>query len=267
MWHSISPQLSLTHLLFVDDVILFGTGTFEEWVSFKVILDNFCAASSMCINMGKSYFLFNNVEEGILNRISCSLYYKYDHISLGFRYLGYFIKPLGYLVKDWNWLVKNFEKRIQHWTHRFLSLGGRLVLIRVVLTSMPVYWLALVPIRKSILEKLKKLIFSFLWGSSVEKRKYHLVDWLSLSWPTSLRGWGIKHLGWFSLSLCLKSLWMVLKGTGIWHQILSTKYLKKHSVVSWIRQKYFFCKWSFSDLEWLSSYAHLGWKMSVMASG
>ena len=104
---------------------------------------------------------------------------------------------------------------------------------------MPVYWLALVPIPKSILDKLRKLIFSFLWGSSIEKRKYHLVDWLSLLQPTSLGGWGIKHLGWFSLSLHLKILWMVLKGTGIWHQIFSTKYLKNHSVVTWIRQKSF----------------------------
>ena len=149
----------------------------------------------MCINMGKSCFLFNNVEEGILNRISRSLSYKYDHISLVFKYLGYFIKPLGYLVKDWNWLLKKFEKRIQHWTHRFLSLGGRLILIRAVLTSMPVYWLDLVPIPKLILDKLRNFIFSFLWGSSAEKRKYHLVDWLSLLQPTSLGGWGIKNLG------------------------------------------------------------------------
>ena len=97
---SISPQLSLTHLLFVDDVILFGLGIFEEWVAFKVILDTFCAASGMCINMDKSCFLFNNVEKGILNRISRSLSFKYDHISLGFKYLGCFIKPLGYLMKD-----------------------------------------------------------------------------------------------------------------------------------------------------------------------
>ena len=99
---SISPQISLTHLLFVDDVILFGSGTVEEWVAFKVILDNFCAASGMCINLDKSCFLFNNVDEGILNRISRTLTLKYDHISLGFKYLFYFIKPLGYLVKDWH---------------------------------------------------------------------------------------------------------------------------------------------------------------------
>jgi len=93
----------------------------------------------MCINMDKSCFLFNNVEEGILNMITRSLSFMYDHISPRFKYLGYFIKPLGYLVKDWHWFLNFFEKRIKHWTHRLLSLGGRLVLIKDVLTSMFVY--------------------------------------------------------------------------------------------------------------------------------
>ena len=96
----ISPQLSLTHLLFVDDLIMFGTGTFEEWVAFKVILDTFYAASGMCINMDKPCFLFNNIEEGLLNMISGSLSFKYEPITKGFNYLGYYPKPLGYLVKD-----------------------------------------------------------------------------------------------------------------------------------------------------------------------
>ena len=79
----ISSHLSLTHLIFVDDVILFGSGTVEEWVAFKVILDTFCLAPGMCINLEKSRFLFNNVDEGILNRISHTLTFKYDHIFLG----------------------------------------------------------------------------------------------------------------------------------------------------------------------------------------
>ena len=143
---------------------MFGTGTFEEWVAFKVILDTFCAASGMCINLDKSCFLFNNVDEGLLNRISHTLSFKFEHISLGFNYLGYFIKPLGYLVKDWHWLIKKFEKIIQHWTFRLLSIGGRLVLIKAVLTSMPVYWMALVPVPKSILDKLRSL-FSLSCGA------------------------------------------------------------------------------------------------------
>ena len=58
----ISSHLFLTHLLFVDDVILFGCGTYEEWIAFKVLLDTFCEASGMCINLEKSCFLHNDLD-------------------------------------------------------------------------------------------------------------------------------------------------------------------------------------------------------------
>ena len=44
----ISSSLALTHLLFVDDVILLGTSTFSEWMAFEVILSTFYKASGMC---------------------------------------------------------------------------------------------------------------------------------------------------------------------------------------------------------------------------
>ena len=135
----ISKHLSLTHLLFVDDVILFGFGSCEEWMAFKVLLDTFCEASGMLINSEKSCFLFNNVDDESINRIMRSLPFKTQDLSLGLNYLGYFIKPSGYYVKDWLWLIKKFENRIQHWSFKILSMGGRLVLIKVVLTSLPVY--------------------------------------------------------------------------------------------------------------------------------
>ena len=102
---------------------MFSTGTFEEWVAFKVILGTFCDASGMQINMDKSCFLHNNMDNGLLNRIVGSLPYKFEHITKGFNYRGYYLKPLGYLVKDWHWLIKKFEKRIHHWTFRLLSIG------------------------------------------------------------------------------------------------------------------------------------------------
>ena len=120
----ISKELSLTHLLFVDDVILFGIGTFEEWIALKVLLDIFCEASGMLINSEKSCFLYNNVDDGTISRITRSLPFKTQLMSNGFSYLGYFIKPMGYFVKDWLWLVKKFENKISHWSFRFLSMGG-----------------------------------------------------------------------------------------------------------------------------------------------
>ena len=201
----VSSKLSLTHLLFVDDVILFGLGSYEEWLVFKGILDIFCEASGMSINENKSCFLQKGVDEAILQRIFGIFPYRSDDFRKGFNYLGYFLKPNGYLVKDWLWMVSKFEKKISHWTNRLLSMGGRLVLIRAVLSSIPVYWLSLILIPSSILDKLRKVIFSFLWGSSVKHKKYHLVDWHILARPTSHGGWGIKHLPNFSFFFRMKS--------------------------------------------------------------
>ena len=135
----ISSSFALTHLLFVDDMILLGIGSLSEWMAFDVILSKFCKASGMCISIDKSCFLYNNVDIYIRSEISKALPYKMESITTGFMYLGYFLKPLGYRVRDWHWLIKKFEHRISHWTHKLLSLGGRLTLVKAILTSILVY--------------------------------------------------------------------------------------------------------------------------------
>ena len=96
----LAPQLYLTHLLFVDDAILFGAGTLSEWQHYKHILDTFCSATSMEINVEKSSFLFNNIDEVTKQQIFNILPYKMEPISAGFKYLGYYLKPPGYGIKD-----------------------------------------------------------------------------------------------------------------------------------------------------------------------
>ena len=96
----ISTSIALTNFLFVDDVVLFGLGTLEEWLVYKENLDLFCLASGMSIIVDKSSFLFNDVDEGIRNDILTILPYKMDPIDEGFKYLGYRLKPLGYGIND-----------------------------------------------------------------------------------------------------------------------------------------------------------------------
>ena len=47
-------------------------------------------------------------------------------------------------------------------------------MIKDVLTGMPVYWMDLVPIPKSILDKLRKLIFFFFMGFFCREEKVPL---------------------------------------------------------------------------------------------
>ena len=96
----ITPSLALTHLLFVNDVIILGTCTLFEWMAFDVILSTFCKASGMCISIEKSCFLYNNLDVDVGTDIARFLPYKMDPISSGFKYLGYNLKPLGYKSND-----------------------------------------------------------------------------------------------------------------------------------------------------------------------
>ena len=87
-------------MLFVDDVILIGVGTVEEWNAYKVALYLFCYASGMTVSINKSSFLCQNVDTDIRNQIAEMFPFRMDPITVGFKYLGYHLKPLGYHTSD-----------------------------------------------------------------------------------------------------------------------------------------------------------------------
>ena len=95
------------------------------------------------------------------------------------------------------------------------------------------------PVPAAILNKLRSITFAFLWGSNGNSRRYHLVSWFDLSWPKKYEGWGIKNFFWSSIALRLKKFWDVLFCDSLWNQVLSAKYLKGDSVVTWLRGKHF----------------------------
>lgn len=96
----ISTSIYITHLLFVDDVLILGCGSFDEWEVYKDILDCFCEASSMKISPIKSSFLINCAKDRIYSHISGLFPFKMDDINVRFKYLGFFIKPNGYRTHD-----------------------------------------------------------------------------------------------------------------------------------------------------------------------
>ena len=53
---NIYGSIYLTHTLFVDDVIVFGNGIFEEWLYIKGMNFLFCSASGMSFSPVKSFF-------------------------------------------------------------------------------------------------------------------------------------------------------------------------------------------------------------------
>lgn len=120
------------------------------------------------------------------------------------------------------------------WCYRFLSLGGRLILTKAVLESIPVYWLSLFKIPVSILEGIRKRMSPFLWSGGILDDKIHLVRWNLLARPKSMGGWGLRRLDLFSLALRMKSLWRSMFSDTLWNKIIKDKYLRNQSVTSWL---------------------------------
>jgi hypothetical protein len=56
--------------------------------------------------------------------------------------------------KDWEMIEERIEKKLSSWKEKYLSVGGRLVLINLVLSSLPMFMLSFFEIPKGVLEKI-----------------------------------------------------------------------------------------------------------------
>jgi len=103
------------------------------------VLKSFCSALGLTINESKSTMLQEGILEQELGPFKALFPFSFEDLDVGFKYLSYFLKIGLYQASDWCWLLKKLEKKINNWCYRWLSLGGRYTLIKVVLKSQSVY--------------------------------------------------------------------------------------------------------------------------------
>lgn len=71
----VAGSIFISHIFFVDDVILFGDSSLLEWMHYKSLIDLFCGATRMTINTQKSAFGAHNITQTILSLILQSFTY------------------------------------------------------------------------------------------------------------------------------------------------------------------------------------------------
>jgi hypothetical protein len=62
-------------------------------------------------------------------------------------------------------------------------------------------------IPKSILDRIRRRMFRFLWTGKKEKEIIHLVIWNRIAKPKKNGGWGFTNILCFGKALTTKSLW------------------------------------------------------------
>ena len=109
------------HLIFVDDVLIFCSGSAHDVETISDILGLFSSATGMEINVGKSTLMIHGIDEEEIRHATTHFPYNRAMLDEGLKYLGFLLKPNNYLKRDWLWLIEKLEKRLHTWSHHWLS--------------------------------------------------------------------------------------------------------------------------------------------------
>lgn len=90
-----------------------------------------------------------------------------------------------------NFIFERVMNKLSGWKESFLSFVRRSVLVKSVMSAIPNYVMQATALPAHLYEKLDKINRDFLWGSTSEKRRLHLVGWNKIIRSKEERGLGI----------------------------------------------------------------------------
>ena len=160
-------------LQYADDTVFFMEGSVEEAKNLSALLDVFAYCSGLRLNRGKSEFTGFGLSQD--EESQCSQALGTPVGALPCRYLGLPLSAGRLRVADWQPVVGKVEQRLEGWKAKILSKGGRLVLLRSVLSAIPTFYLSVFRIPASIEQRLSGIMRKFFWKGSTEGRGLALV--------------------------------------------------------------------------------------------
>ena len=224
-------KVPVSHLMFADDLILFGR--VDETTAFSVrrTFERFCEFSGQKINESKSKLTFsrNTPEEMRVlfqNTLNVS---ESEDLRL---YLGLPISHKRPNRSQVQFVVDKVRARLAKWKTSFLSKAGRLCLINSTLSSIPAYYMQAACLPAQTIKDLDQICNNFMWGASDQGRKgIHLVQKEITFTPKELGGLGIRDQGKMNKAYMAKLGWkMSQDAENLAQKCIKPKYFHKDHV-------------------------------------
>lgn len=185
------PQIS--HLMFADDLLLFGEASKKQMVCVMDTLHKFCLMSGQEISAEKYSILFsNNVSRHVRQKIShMSRFKETKHFG---KYLDVQLSGKALKKRDYNYLVEKMTNRLANWKTYSLSFAGRVTLAKSVIEAIPTY-----PMATNLFLRRASMIFSgckktSYGGDTVDNKRYHGVNWDTFMHKRDASGLGLRGL-------------------------------------------------------------------------
>ncbi|XP_061373781.1 uncharacterized protein LOC133316100 [Gastrolobium bilobum] len=239
-WHPVKMGRNgapISHLFFADDLLIFSEASEDQANLIGNILDQYCCASGQKISNSKTRCFFSkNVNHNRRRELSQSLNFAVT-ADLG-KYLGIPIFHKRVNKNTFRFILDKTNKKLNAWKEKCLSLAGRVVLTKVVLSALPTYAMqtSLIPI--GTCEAVEQKMRSFIWGSNKEKRKIYASPWSVVCKAKKNGGLGIRNLR-LANKACLMKIGhgLMTQREDLWVQVLKNKYKVKAGLLPNIPKK------------------------------
>lgn len=214
---------AISNLLYADDLLLLGLANRTEARRIRNTLHDFCKLSGQRVSPEKSKLWFSK-STPLMGIAATIRTFRANFADNTETYLGGSVTAAR--PSDFEGLIQKVDNRLHTWKARLLSPAGKLVLMKAVLESLPIYHMSTTPIHISVLDKIKSRCIQFFWGTGkTGKKGICYVKWSLISTPKSEGGLGMRDLVQVNNAMLAKNIWKVTSGDeALWVQVLRAKY-------------------------------------------
>ncbi|XP_020685967.1 uncharacterized protein LOC110102125 [Dendrobium catenatum] len=187
-----TENFNLSHLLYADDVLIFGEASLENCRLLSSILKDFGNASGLHVNYDKCSVMFSKNQRN--QDILCDAL-SIHNICSKISYLGIPISFNRLKVADFLPLMDSLHKKFTGWKANLLSLAGRLQYLKFTIQDTIAYWIRGSILPKTVFKFFEKTCSRFLFfGDITSINKLHMVSWENVCKPKEKGGLGIPSL-------------------------------------------------------------------------
>lgn len=194
---------------FADDTIIFAETHPITLRVISLVLSLYADLTCLRIYRGKSGFVPISVPHPLVTTITAILGSQSSDLPI--KYLRLPLTRTKPKIAYFNGLITTVQRRMEEWKSNLLSIGGRLTLVKAVLTAIPLHYMQAIRLPKGVIRQIDKLRRRFLWkGNETCKGINCLVNWKRVCALKSNGGMRIINLRVQNEALLSKWLWKIV---------------------------------------------------------
>ena len=217
-------QISISHLLFADDSLIFSQALTKDCQHLKIIFKCYATTSGQIFNYNKSCMFFSGnapaKQFSYIKRI-----FQLNVMSRHEKYLG-LPSMIGRKKKTFfNEIKLKIQSKIFNWQQKLFSSGGKEVLIKAVAQAIPAYAMSVFKIFVGLCDDIKRNIAGFWWSKKKENRGIPWTRWEEMSRAKIKGGMRFRDISSFNQALVAKQGWRIIQNLeSLAARVLKTRY-------------------------------------------